>query len=124
MKGLYPAGPGSSRAKQARNPPRVGYPIVHSCMMGKRGMGDRESNLDECRTHVRPVVSKCIEAAMMHGQSQITSAGEAELRRASPNVWPINPSHTPHRKRAALLNRIQTPNLEYAGCSIWCATTC
>src|SRR5262249_9773213 len=47
----------------------VGYPIVHNCMINKHGMGDRESNLAECRTHSRPVVSKCVEAAMLHGKS-------------------------------------------------------
>jgi hypothetical protein len=57
----------------------VGHPIVHSCMVNKRGMGDRESNLEECRTHSRPVVSKCVEA-LMHGKSQITGAGDGEAR--------------------------------------------
>jgi hypothetical protein len=53
-------------------------------MMNKHGMGDRESNLEECRTHARPVVSKCIEAAMTHGQSQTASAGEARTTASKP----------------------------------------
>jgi len=58
----------------------VGYPIVHPCMMAKRGMGDRESNLAECRTHARPAVSQCVEAAMMHGRSLDAVPGDHEAR--------------------------------------------
>jgi Caspase domain len=53
-------------------------------MVNKHGVGDRESNLEECRTHVRALVSKCIEAAMMHGQSQSASAGEARTPASKP----------------------------------------
>jgi hypothetical protein len=61
----------------------VGHPIVHSCMMNKRGMGDRESNLAECRTHARPAVSQCVEAAMMHGRSLAAVPGDHEARKTA-----------------------------------------
>jgi hypothetical protein len=61
----------------------VGHPIVHSCMMNKRGMGDRESNLAECRTHSRPVVSQCVEAAMTHGRSVAAVSGDHEVRKTA-----------------------------------------
>jgi CHAT domain-containing protein len=36
-------------------------PQVHACMMGKRGTGDRESNLAGCRESVgRPIVRACV----------------------------------------------------------------
>jgi len=36
-------------------------PQVHACMMGKRGTGDRESNLASCRASVgRPIVQACV----------------------------------------------------------------
>ena len=36
-------------------------PQVHACMMGKRGSGDRESNLAACRESVgKPIVHACV----------------------------------------------------------------
>ena len=36
-------------------------PQVHACMMGKRGTGDRESNLAACRASIgRPMVTACV----------------------------------------------------------------
>ena len=36
-------------------------PQVHACVMGKRGTGDRESNLAACRASIgRPMVTACV----------------------------------------------------------------
>jgi hypothetical protein len=59
----------------------VAYPIVHSCMVSKHGMGDRERNLAECRGNVRVMVSKCVENAMLHGRSSVAVSGHQDSGR-------------------------------------------
>jgi len=48
----------------------VRYPIVHPCMISKRGDGrDRETKLEECRIPARPLVQKCVEAGMARAEA-------------------------------------------------------
>jgi hypothetical protein len=73
----------------------VGYPIVHPCMVSKRGQpGDRESKLAECRVLSGPVVSRCVRDNMMKG---VVAHGEpAQERRVnaarSPSQSAIKPA--------------------------------
>jgi Caspase domain len=91
----------------------VGHSIVHSCMMNKHGMGDRESNLEECRTHARPEVSKCIAAAMAHGQSQTASAGEARTTASKPErlAEKPKPHATPEKAPAEAAPAVASPQI-------------
>jgi Caspase domain len=59
----------------------VGYPIVHPCMMQKRNdPRDRETKLEECRIPARPLVQKCVEAAMAKAET---------ARRTPPQEKPV-----------------------------------
>jgi hypothetical protein len=67
----------------------VGSPIVHSCMVAKRGIPlDREQKLEECRTHAHPVVSKCVEAAMDHAAAAHVSPKPEPVRTESKHEAP------------------------------------
>jgi CHAT domain-containing protein len=42
----------------------VGHPIVHACMLGLGGGGDREANLAKCRAGASPKVRACVLEAL------------------------------------------------------------